>query len=78
MLLLIALLVVAGRYLARKFGYQVAVRDAPPHRQKWRNPANGAAQESNLPSRGLHDLTGFEDRPGHRALAAPASSVLAC
>jgi hypothetical protein len=22
---------------------------------------NGAAQESNLPSRGLHDLTGFED-----------------
>jgi hypothetical protein len=23
--------------------------------------ANGAAQESNLPSRGLHDLTGFED-----------------
>jgi hypothetical protein len=25
------------------------------------NSANGAAQESNLPSRGLHDLTGFED-----------------
>ena len=24
---------------------------------------NGAARESNLPSRGLHDLTGFEDRP---------------
>jgi hypothetical protein len=24
-------------------------------------PRNGAAQESNLPSRGLHDLTGFED-----------------
>jgi hypothetical protein len=22
---------------------------------------SGAAQESNLPSRGLHDLTGFED-----------------
>jgi hypothetical protein len=27
----------------------------------------GAAQESNLPSRGLHDLTGFEDRLGHPA-----------
>ena len=24
--------------------------------------SNGAAQESNLPSRGLRDLTGFEDR----------------
>ena len=23
---------------------------------------NGAAQESNLPSRGLHDRTGFEDQ----------------
>src|SRR5436190_22604302 len=32
---------------------------------------NGAAQESNLPSRGLHDRTGFEDRLGHRAHAAP-------
>jgi hypothetical protein len=32
---------------------------------------NGAAQESNLPSRGLHDRTGFEDRLGHRAPAAP-------
>jgi hypothetical protein len=26
-----------------------------------RHLANGAAQESNLPSRGLHDLTGVED-----------------
>ena len=25
--------------------------------------SSGAAQESNLPSRGLHDLTGFEDLP---------------
>ena len=33
--------------------------------------SNGAAQESNLPSRGLHDRTGFEDRLGHRAHAAP-------
>jgi hypothetical protein len=24
-------------------------------------PFDGAAQESNLPSRGLHDRTGFED-----------------
>ena len=32
---------------------------------------NGAAQESNLPSLGLPDLTGFEDRLGHRAHAAP-------
>ena len=29
---------------------------------------NGAAWESNPPSLGLPDLTGFEDRPGHRAL----------
>ena len=29
---------------------------------------NGAAPESNRASRGLHDLTGFEDRLGHRAL----------
>jgi hypothetical protein len=32
---------------------------------------HGAAQESNLPSRGLHDRTGFEDQLGHRAHAAP-------
>jgi ATP dependent DNA ligase domain len=33
---------------------------------------NGAAPESNRPSRGLHDRTGFEDQLGHRAHAAPA------
>jgi hypothetical protein len=33
--------------------------------------SNGAAQESNLPSVGLPRLTGFEDRLGHRARAAP-------
>ena len=33
--------------------------------------SSGAAQESNLPSLGLPDLTGFEDRLGHRARAAP-------
>ena len=32
---------------------------------------DGAAQESNLPSVGLPRLTGFEDRLGHRARAAP-------
>ena len=32
---------------------------------------HGAAQESNLPSVGLPRLTGFEDRLGHRARAAP-------
>jgi hypothetical protein len=31
-----------------------------------RNPANGAAQESNLPSVGLRRRTGFEDQLGHR------------
>ena len=35
---------------------------------------NGAAQESNLPSLGLPDLTGFEDRSGHRALPLRARS----
>ena len=33
--------------------------------------SSGAAQESNLPSDGLRRLTGFEDRLGHRARAAP-------
>jgi hypothetical protein len=52
-------------------GYQVWVPNAEAgratHGQTWRNPTNGAAQESNLPSLGLPDLTGFEDRLGHRA-----------
>ena len=34
--------------------------------------SDGAAPESNRPSRGLHDRTGFEDQLGHRAHAAPA------
>ena len=37
--------------------------------------AYGAAQESNLPSDGLRRLTGFEDRLGHRARAAPPPTV---
>jgi hypothetical protein len=32
---------------------------------------DGAAPESNRPSRGLHDRTSFEDPLGHRAHAAP-------
>ena len=35
---------------------------------------NGAAPESNRPSRGLHDRTGFEDQLGHRAHAAPRAA----
>jgi hypothetical protein len=35
-------------------------------RKKGLFPFNGAAQESNLPSRGLHGRTGFEDQLGHR------------
>ena len=35
----------------------------------------GAAPESNRPSRGLHDRTGFEDLLGHRAHAAPPRRV---
>ncbi len=31
---------------------------------------DGAAQESNLPSRGLHDRTGFEDRSVNRMVGA--------
>ena len=39
---------------------------------------DGAAPESNRPSRGLHDLTSFEDPLGHRAHAAPARLVHDC
>jgi hypothetical protein len=34
-----------------------------------------AAQESNLPTDGLHRPAGFEDRMGHRAPAAPRRAV---
>jgi len=40
-------------------------------------PRSGAAPESNRASRGLHDLTGFEDRMGHRPHAAPRRGNLA-
>ena len=57
-------------------------RVIPPASAHWEGvnayifSSDGAAQESNLPSRGLHDLTGFEDRLGHRARAAPRMRVL--
>jgi len=53
-----------------------AAPSAPPRRGN-SNPStrrvrfDGAAPESNRPSRGLHDRTGFEDLLGHRARAAP-------
>jgi hypothetical protein len=37
---------------------------------------DGAAPESNRPSRGLHDRTGFEDQLGHRARAAPGERLV--
>src|SRR5918994_6231883 len=39
--------------------------------------ADGAAPESNRPSRGLHDRTSFEDPLGHRAHAAPPGTLAA-
>jgi len=42
---------------------------------KSRERLDGAAPESNRPSRGLHDRTGFEDLLGHRAHAAPPRRV---
>jgi hypothetical protein len=57
--------------LGTKFGYQRPLRDTPRPTRDTAQSQDGAAQESNLPSRGLHDLTGFEDRLGHRARAAP-------
>src|SRR5213082_3402340 len=36
---------------------------------------NGAAKESNLPTRGLHGPAGFEDRMGHQTPAAPRASL---
>jgi hypothetical protein len=55
-----------------------AVRMAKAHRSKGRpsrSQLNGAARESNPPSRGLHDRTGFEDPLGHRAHAAPSGRL---
>jgi hypothetical protein len=60
----------------------VASRENGPVPSRWKKPlkcrqflGNGAAQESNLPSVGLPRLTGFEDRVGHRARAAPRARV---
>jgi hypothetical protein len=60
-----------GAATGTKFRYKVAAESVDWAGVGARFWLNGAAQESNLPSRGLHDLTGFEDRLGHRARAAP-------
>jgi len=52
-------------------GSRFDVARSRPARAVARGRHHGAAQESNLPSRGLHDRSGFEDRLGHRAHAAP-------
>ena len=58
----------AGRRVASKSASKIAPwslsRQTTGRLSFW---LNGAAQESNLPSLGLPDLTGFEDRLGHRA-----------
>jgi hypothetical protein len=51
---------------------------AVPHvrgdsRPTMRQLTSGAAQESNLPTHGLHALADFEDRMGHRARATPGA-----
>jgi hypothetical protein len=62
----------AERFLAVVSGKANRCPERPKPAQWSGFRLNGAAQESNLPSRGLHDRTGFEDRLGHRAHAAPA------
>jgi hypothetical protein len=57
------------RYAPLRLGLLIRPRTRSPKRFL----AYGAAQESNLPSRGLHDRTGFEDQLGHRAHAAPCA-----
>ena len=54
-----------------KSRYQLRNLWARPSSREPLKASNGAAQESNLPSDGLRRLTGFEDRLGHRARAAP-------
>jgi hypothetical protein len=52
-------------------GYQLPDPATRPRASEPLKACSGAAQESNLPSVGLPRLTGFEDRLGHRARAAP-------
>jgi Sigma-70, region 4 len=62
------------RRLPRPIRVCLAPRSSRPRRSGfW---LNGAAPESNRPSRGLHDRNGFEDRLGHRAPAAPPASLV--
>ncbi len=63
----------AARLCARR--RRCCGRSGPPvtgaRAARRRERLDGAAPESNRPSRGLHDRTGFEDLLGHRAHAAP-------
>jgi hypothetical protein len=54
-----------------KSEYQLRNQSTRPSSSGLLKASSGAAQESNLPSDGLRRLTGFEDRLGHRARAAP-------
>ncbi len=56
------------RFRAVRSGRSYYLGGKSPSRSPYGFRLNGAAQESNLPSRGLHDLTGFE---GLRELVAP-------
>ncbi len=58
----------------RSRGYRVSRGPGAHAKTGEYSPTDGAAQESNLPSLGLPDLTGFEDRLGHRARAAPSGA----
>ena len=54
------------RHVLRTYPLQAAFEantPNPPNRPMCGDSSSGAAQESNLPSRGLHDFTGFEDLP---------------
>jgi hypothetical protein len=59
------------------FGLTTVARppQTPAAAQQSRKTASEAAQESNLPTDGLHRPAGFEDRMGHRARAAPRRQV---
>ena len=58
----------SAHFFARKFDATVDSAILDLIDKKVADLQDGAAQESNLPSRGLHDLTGFEDRLRHRPL----------
>ena len=51
---------------------------APAEPTRYEFTVSGAAPESNRPSVGLPRRTGFEDRLGHRAHAAPTGRLRQC